>query len=309
MTKKELEDLEDDVTILEGGTPRPHHNTLRIDELRVLQDRVEELVDGGDGFDITLTYSLAEGYESRQLYGLIIANDNVELVEDKWEFDNDIQAYTPLGDIKFTVSNGANSVELSGKDLCIYFDGSISNAWVLNVNYGSYTQEMQDFFDMMTNNYNSVLGLSYTLSSEEGILKIRDQLNKAKTITWQYGNAIDSDHDYPVDITLNLYDTTAFTKYDQELSDSRGKYYVYTASSVISEMLYNLLPDPTEAGEFIEVLLRFYKDLDNYPYLHIADNNMGKGRLSSLNDIGAEIQFDSAGVATIKDYTELFIES
>lgn len=291
MTKPELEQLEDDVTILEGGTPRPHHNTLRIDELRVLQDRVEELIDGGDGFDVTLSYSLAEGYESRQLYGLIIANDNVELVEDKWEYDDDIQAYTPLGGIKFIVSNGVSSVELSGKDLGVYFDESISHAWVLGINFNSYSQEVQDFYNMITENYNSVLGLSYTLSSEAGLLKSGDQLNKAKTITWVYGEALDSEHDYPVDRTINLYDTTLFSKESKEDSGVFFDEYTTSNQDFIDE-IDELLPYPSESAELTEVLFRMYPEV-GHPLFFIADSSMDHGALRDLNSLDGKFEFDS----------------
>jgi hypothetical protein len=61
ITKKEIENLEDRVTTLEGGTVRPHHNTMRIEEVIGLGGRIEDLEDAPTKFTITYDVNGGEG--------------------------------------------------------------------------------------------------------------------------------------------------------------------------------------------------------------------------------------------------------
>lgn len=59
MTKPELEDLEDRITVLEGGTPGEHSNPMRFEFFTSTEERVEELEEQQD--DRTVTYDVNGG--------------------------------------------------------------------------------------------------------------------------------------------------------------------------------------------------------------------------------------------------------
>ena len=82
MTKPELEDLGDRITVLEGGTPGEHSNPMRFEFFTSVEDRVEELEDG-DSFSVIFETHLA-----KEGPGKLTLKDNVTFPEKYWDTNN-----------------------------------------------------------------------------------------------------------------------------------------------------------------------------------------------------------------------------
>lgn len=112
ITKKEIENLEDRVTTLEGGIVRPHHNTMRIRELTNLEGRITDLEDT-PATTLSIDFNITDSID---LFGKVVS----DLQSSVAESDNEI-----TGTLKYITNyTGFSSKveEQSGNYLVLHVD-------------------------------------------------------------------------------------------------------------------------------------------------------------------------------------------
>lgn len=163
MTKPELEELDDRITVLEGGTPGTHTNPMRFEFFTSIEERVENIED--NTFDVVFeTHLESEGP------GHLKLKDNVDFPEEYW------------------TDGSGDSFELKDiENLTLKLDGHQLSRVAYVVSFGFYFSLPSDELAEIISKYGtSFEGCPVEIKAPEGIFELNGAKSKAINLNELY---------------------------------------------------------------------------------------------------------------------------